>query len=87
MSKLTLDELMEKIDEVGFNNLVDFHLTACEITAQEFSDMLSDASEIYTSEIYTSLCGREIKVIEIEMPGDPVFARFVAAFDEENVGL
>ena len=44
--------------------------------------MLSDASEIYTS-----LCGREIKVIEIEMPGDPVFARLVAAFDEENVGL
>lgn len=82
MSKLTLDELMEKIDEVGFNKLVDFHLTACEITAQEFSYMLSDASEIYTS-----LCGREIKVIEIEMPGDPVFARLVAAFDEENVGL
>lgn len=67
---------------MGFNKLVDFHLTACEITAQEFSDMLSDASEIYTS-----LCGREIKVIEIEMPGDPVFARLVAAFDEENVGL
>lgn len=82
MSKLTLDELMEKIDEVGFNKLVDFNLTACEITAQEFSDMLSDASEIYTS-----LCGREINVIEIEMPGDPVFARLVAAFDEENVGL
>lgn len=82
MSKLTLDELMEKIDEAGFNKLVDFHLTACEITAQEFSDMLSDASEIYTS-----LCEREIKVIEIDMPGDPVFARLVAAFDEENVGL
>ncbi len=82
MSKLTLDELMEKIDEVGFNKLTDFNLAACEITAQEFTDMLSDASEIYTS-----ICEREIKIIEIEMPGDPVFARLVAAFDEENIGL